>query len=102
MEGEFSVPGSERATWRDDNTVLQRGCPHRCGQPTPAPATRFGFTGEFKEVAAPNRLVPTERWDYAPAVIQESLNTMTVTERNGRTRLPPRPESSVNARRVSS
>jgi uncharacterized protein YndB with AHSA1/START domain len=52
-----------------------------------ADGTEIGFTGEFKEVAAPNRLVHTERWDYEPADVGESLNTMTLTERNGRTRL---------------
>jgi uncharacterized protein YndB with AHSA1/START domain len=52
-----------------------------------ADGSEFGFTGEFKEVAAPDRLVLTERWDYEPVGVAESLNTMTLTERNGRTLL---------------
>jgi uncharacterized protein YndB with AHSA1/START domain len=42
----------------------------------------FQMSGAYKEVQAPERLVNTERMDDFSA---ETLNTMTLTERNGRT-----------------
>lgn len=44
---------------------------------------RMEMTGEFREVAAPDRLVNTEAWggDWA-----ETLNTLVLTEENGKTK----------------
>lgn len=42
----------------------------------------FEMSGEFKEVAPPEKLVSTERWGTE---WPESINTLVLTEKNGRT-----------------
>lgn len=44
--------------------------------------TQFGMTGEYREVAAPERLVNTEAWG---ADWPETLNTTVFTEKDGKT-----------------
>ena len=43
----------------------------------------FGFHGEYREIVGDERLVSTEVFEGAPDA--ESLNTLTLTERDGRT-----------------
>jgi len=44
---------------------------------------KVGMRGVYREIVAPRRLVSTESFDDYPG---ESLNTLTLTEENGKTR----------------
>lgn len=46
-------------------------------------ADAYGFSGEFRELLPDQRIVSTETFDGAPDA--EALNTLTLTERGGRT-----------------
>ena len=70
-EIDLRVGGQYRYRWRNDED----------GQ-------EFGFRGEYKEIAAPGRLVYTERFDGPDEwAMGDSLSTLTLTEKNGRTKL---------------
>lgn len=43
------------------------------------------FSGEYREIASPDRLVSTERYEPVPG--SDHLNTLTLTEQNGKTTL---------------
>lgn len=45
--------------------------------------TEVGFHGEYRELAAPERMVSTEVYEGVPD--NEAVNTLTLTERGGRT-----------------
>lgn len=45
------------------------------------------IAGEFKEINRPHRLVSTERWDVEPYKDSDMLNTLTLTEEGGVTKL---------------
>ncbi len=51
-----------------------------------ASGRQFGMGGEFREIAAPGRLVSTERFDESPSPA-EAVNTLLLTERNSQTLL---------------
>jgi uncharacterized protein YndB with AHSA1/START domain len=53
------------------------------------PDHEVGFHGEFREIAAPERIVNTEIYEGVPAPYpgEEVLNYVTFTESDGRTRL---------------
>jgi uncharacterized protein YndB with AHSA1/START domain len=74
-EIDLRVGGRYRYAWRNDADASQQ----------------FGFTGEFREIQAPERIVHTERFvpgdDWSGALMGESIVTMTLTEENGRTTL---------------
>jgi uncharacterized protein YndB with AHSA1/START domain len=70
---DLRVGGQYRYRWRNDED-----------------GSEFGFTGEYKELSAPNRLVHTERFDGmvgSVTAMGDSVCTLTLTERNGRTTL---------------
>ena len=70
-EIDLRVGGKYRYRWRNDED-----------------STEFGFRGEYKEIAAPSRLVYTERFDGPDEwAMGDSLSTLTLTEKNGRTTL---------------
>jgi uncharacterized protein YndB with AHSA1/START domain len=64
-EIDFQVGGRYRYVWRSENG-----------------GNEFGVQGEFREIAAPHRLVHTESMDGTPG---EALCTLTFTESAGRT-----------------
>lgn len=47
--------------------------------------TEHGFSGEYREIVPPERLVATER--YEPVPNSDHLNTLTLTEQDGKTTL---------------
>jgi uncharacterized protein YndB with AHSA1/START domain len=47
--------------------------------------TEHGFAGEYREIVRPERLVATER--YEPVPNSDHLNTLTLSEQNGKTTL---------------
>jgi uncharacterized protein YndB with AHSA1/START domain len=47
--------------------------------------TDHGFSGEYREIVPPERLVSTER--YEPIANSDHLNTLTLTEQDGKTTL---------------
>jgi uncharacterized protein YndB with AHSA1/START domain len=47
--------------------------------------TEHGFSGEYREILPPERLVATERYEPVPG--SEHLNTLTLTEQSGKTTL---------------
>jgi len=49
-----------------------------------ADGSEFGFNGIYREIEAPARIVTSERFDDADG---EALNTLVLTERNGKTTL---------------
>ena len=49
----------------------------------PDGATGFSMGGEYREIEVPRKIVNTERMDDEPSV--EALNTLTLTEEDGRT-----------------
>ncbi|MBF2047014.1 MAG: SRPBCC domain-containing protein [Elainella sp. C42_A2020_010] len=51
----------------------------------PSNGTDHGFSGEYREIVPPERLVATER--YEPVPNSDHLNTLTLTEQNGKTTL---------------
>ncbi len=51
-----------------------------------ASGRQFGMGGEFREIAAPGRLVSTERFDESPYP-GEAVNTLLLTEKNDQTLL---------------
>ncbi|MGH7468654.1 MAG: SRPBCC family protein [Longimicrobiales bacterium] len=68
---DLRVGGGYRWRWRSD-----------------ADGQECGFRGEYKEIAAPGRLVHTERFDGPDEwAMGDSLSTLTLTEKNGRTKL---------------
>ena len=68
---DLRVGGGYRWRWRND-----------------ADGKEFGFHGEYKEIAAPGRLVYTERFEGSDEwAMGDSLSTLTLTEKNGRTKL---------------
>ncbi|MGZ8376036.1 MAG: SRPBCC family protein [Gemmatirosa sp.] len=73
-EIDLRVGGRYRYVWRSD-----------------ADGAQFGFSGEFREIAAPERIVHSERFepgaDWAGSMMDESIVTMTLTEEDGRTTL---------------
>jgi len=48
-------------------------------------SSNHGFSGEYREIVPPERLVSTER--YEPIPNSDSLNTLTLTEQDGKTTL---------------
>ncbi|MFW6075161.1 MAG: SRPBCC family protein [Chloroflexota bacterium] len=80
-EIDLKVGGSYRWVWRGPD------------------GSEMPLAGEFREVERPSRLVSTERWDVEPYRDTVMLNTLTLTEENGVTRLVSRTEfESVEAR----
>jgi uncharacterized protein YndB with AHSA1/START domain len=70
-EIDLRVGGRYRYVWRSD-----------------ADGSEFGFRGQYREIAKPERIVTTERMDGAPDVdANNALNTLTLEERGGRTTL---------------
>lgn len=70
-EIDFRVGGRYRYVWRSD-----------------ADGSEFGFTGEYREIEAPGRVVHTERVDGGPeGPDAEALCTLEITESGGRTTL---------------
>jgi uncharacterized protein YndB with AHSA1/START domain len=76
-EIDFRVGGRYRYVWRND-----------------ADGTSFGTGGVHKEIITPERIVTTERMDLTGLGMQlpegpegESLNTLVLTEANGKTTL---------------
>jgi uncharacterized protein YndB with AHSA1/START domain len=51
----------------------------------PNTGTDFGLSGEYREIAPPERLVATERYESVPN--SDRLNTLTLTEHGGKTTL---------------
>lgn len=51
----------------------------------PSNGTEYGFSGEYREIVPPERLVVTERYEPVPG--SEHLNTLTLTEKDGKTTL---------------
>jgi uncharacterized protein YndB with AHSA1/START domain len=68
-EIDLRVGGRYHYVWRND-----------------ANGRQFGMSGEFREIAAPGRLVSTERFDESPYP-GEAVNTLTLTEEHGQTLL---------------
>ena len=73
---------------------LREGGRYRYVWRSDADGSEFGFRGEFREIVAPERVVHTERLDGAEgaegaegAGMGESLCTLTLVERDGRTTL---------------
>jgi uncharacterized protein YndB with AHSA1/START domain len=66
-EIDLRVGGKYHYRWRND-----------------ADGREFGFNGIYREIEAPARIVTTERFDGAEG---EALNTLVLTEQNGRTTL---------------
>jgi uncharacterized protein YndB with AHSA1/START domain len=66
-EIDFRVGGRYHYVWRNDVTGRE-----------------FGIGGEFREIAAPGRLVTTERFDESPYP-GEAVNTLLLTEDAGLT-----------------
>jgi uncharacterized protein YndB with AHSA1/START domain len=70
-EIDLRVGGQYRYMWRSD-----------------ADGSEFGFRGQYREIAKPERIVTTERMDGAPDVdANNALNTLILEERGGRTTL---------------
>lgn len=73
-EIDLRVGGRYRYAWRSD-----------------ADGSQFGFTGEYREIDAPARIVHSERFvpgdDWDGPMMGESIVTMTLTEAQGRTTL---------------
>lgn len=70
-EIDLRVGGRYRHVWRSD-----------------ADGSEFGFRGEYRELAAPNRIVHTEGWDGTePGEDTDALCTLLLTEEGGRTTL---------------
>jgi len=68
---DLRVGGEYRHVWRND-----------------ADGSEFGFRGRYREVASPERIVHTERWDGTPESEQNNaLCTLTLTEHERRTTL---------------
>ncbi|NJR61977.1 MAG: hypothetical protein HC769_26000 [Cyanobacteria bacterium CRU_2_1] len=51
----------------------------------PSNGTEYGFSGEYREIVPPERLVVTERYEPVPG--SDHVNTLTLTERDGKTML---------------
>jgi len=73
-EVDFRVGGAYRYVWKRVS-----GAAEACG-------TEMAMSGVFKEIVVPERIVNTERFEQSwyPG---EGLNTLTLTEKNGRTTL---------------
>lgn len=51
----------------------------------PGNGNEYGFSGEYREIVPPERLVATERYEPVPG--SDHLNTLTLTEQDGKTTL---------------
>ena len=73
-EIDLRVGGGYRHVWRSD-----------------ADGSEFGFQGDYREIAAPERIVHTERFDGTPpGDATDALCTLTLAESDGRTTLTHR------------
>jgi uncharacterized protein YndB with AHSA1/START domain len=74
--------GPEGWTMPSCEIELRPGGKWRYVYESPDHDTGFAMSGEYREVKAPERIVNTETMDDAPV---ETVNTLTLTEQEGRT-----------------
>jgi uncharacterized protein YndB with AHSA1/START domain len=76
--------GLRSMTMTDCQIDLRPGGRWRYAQSTPD-GQEFAFSGEYREIVAPERIVSTEGWEAMPG--HEYLSTLTLDEVDGRTKL---------------
>src|SRR2546428_2853901 len=79
--------GPRNQTTTVDKMAVRPGGPWRYVMGAPD-GTKSGFRGEYREIVAPERIVQTFEWE--PMAGHISVDTATLTERDGRTLLTVR------------